>query len=459
MKTLLFTFVGFFFIVSIASAQAVKTAPAADGKVGILRTLSDEFAKAAEKIKPSVVSVRTTSEVALVDPYEYFYGPRYRRRSPKEEEVPLGMGSGIVVNNGYVLTNNHVIKGASRIYVKLSDGRQIEGHVVGTDPNADVAVVKLSSGERLVSAELGDSDSMRVGDWVLAVGNPLGLEQTVTAGIISAKGRSDMNIAHYEDFIQTDAAINPGNSGGPLVDLDGKVIGMNTAIASQTGGYQGMGFAIPINMARVIMESLIKDGKVNRGYLGVQMQEINPKLSKMLGLKETQGVLVVQVEPDSPALSAGLQRNDVVTRFNGKPIDSVRRLMSLIKTSLAGQVVELTVIRDGQEKVLKVKLANETPQAAAVESLGIEVANVDTATAERYGYRKSTGGVVITRVDPAGRAAVAGLSEGDLIMAINKQKVADLKAYSELIGKVGDGDVMLLVVHQGRYFYVPLPGK
>ncbi|MDD2706900.1 MAG: DegQ family serine endoprotease [Verrucomicrobiae bacterium] len=447
------------------SFAMIETGHAQANKNSILNQLSDEFAKAAEKIKPSVVSVRTASEVTVVNPYEFFYGPRGRRRGNQNprgnsQEVPLGMGSGIILANGYVLTNNHVIQGADSIYVKLADGRLLKGRVVGADPNSDVAVIKIINAEKLVAAELGDSDATRVGEWVLAVGNPLGLEQTVTSGIISAKGRSNVHIANYEDFIQTDAAINPGNSGGPLVNMEGKVIGINTAIASQTGGYQGMGFAIPINMARTIMESLIRDGKVSRAYLGVQMQEVNPEIAEMLGLKSTHGVIVVHVEPGSPAANAGLQAKDLIIRFNGKQVDSGQRLLSLVKTSPIGQEINLTFIRDGQEKTAKIKLAAETPQVAAAESLGIEVSEITPQIASQLGYKSGIPGVVITRLLPNSRAAAIGLQEGDLIIGINKQKVTNTRTYSEILAKAAGSEKLLLhLVRGNQYFYAILPLK
>ena len=430
-------------------------------KTSSLRALSDEFAKAAEKVKPSVVSVRTTSVAIYVDPHDFFFGPGPSGQPRSgSQEIPRGMGSGILIPGDYILTNNHVIQGAKNIYVTLANGRQMRAKVIGTDSKSDVAVVKLSEASRLSAAELGDSDSVRVGDWVLAVGNPFGLDQTVTVGIISAKGRGDVKITDYGDFIQTDVAINPGNSGGALVDLDGKVIGMNTAIVSRSGGYEGVGFAIPVNMARTIMESLIKDGKVTRGYLGVQLHSMTRELAEMLGFKEAGGLVVAGVEPASPAEKAGLQARDVVTRFNGKELDSPRHFSTLVKTAPIGQEVELTVVRDGREQLIKIRIGAATPEIVAADTLGIEVATLDRVTAERYGYQGSAAGVVITRVDPNSRAASIGLQEGDLIVGINNQKIQNAKTYGEAIDKLSDSKKILLNVVRGRrYFYAVLPLK
>jgi len=428
-------------------------AQATTSKTSALRALSDEVAAVAEKVKPSVVSVSTTAEVIFVDPFG-------RRRGLHAQEVPKGMGSGIIVDGDYILTNNHVIQGAKSIYVKLADGRKTRATVVGADPHSDVAVVKVVELKRLVPAKLGNSDAMRVGDWVVAIGNPFGLEQTVTTGIISAKGRANVKIADEADFIQTDAAINPGNSGGPLVDLDGNVIGINTAIASSSGGYQGVGFAIPINMARNVMESLIKNGKVIRGYLGVSIQDISPEIAEMIGLQNTRGVTVAGVERDSPAEKSGLQPKDIVTHLDDKEIESSRQFAALVRTSPISREVELKILREGKTLTFKMVIAPFSPQMAATETLGIEVADLANAVADQYGYPKGTTGVVITRVNPNGIGASVKLQKGDLIVGINKQKVLNATAYGEMIEKVSGSEKILLHLVRGRQmFYVVIPLK
>jgi serine protease Do len=413
-----------------------------------LQSLSDEFARIAERVKPSVVSVSTATEAILVNPYDLYRG---RPSRMERREVPRGMGSGIVLEGGYILTNHHVVEGADAITVKLADGRKLAAKVVGADPQVDLAVLKVDAKERLVPAALGDSDRTRVGDWVVAVGNPFGLEQSVTAGIISAKGRSDVGITDYADFIQTDAAINPGNSGGPLVDLEGRVIGVNTAILSQSGGYQGIGFAIPINMARTIMQGLVAEGRVRRGYLGLHVQELTPEIASVLGAAAGKGVLVAHVEPGSPAAQAGLQARDVVLRFNGNDVDGAHRLSNLIKTSPVGQEVELAVLRDRRERAFRVKLEAAPAPAQAEESAGMRVATLDPATAQALGLPSNMQGAVVVRVAPSGGAARAGLREGDVIVAVNRKSIRSAKAFEEAIAALPSGaKVLLEVIRDGH---------
>jgi serine protease Do len=415
----------------------------------ILKALSDEVAQISQKIKPSVVTVSTTS---MFDPGVFFYRGRFFRGEQKE--IPRGMGTGIIVDGNYVLTNNHVVEGGSSVYVKFTDGRKVKGKVVGADPNSDVAVIKIEGVANLVPATLGDSDSMRTGDWVLAIGNPLALELSVTTGIISATGRSDVNITDFADFIQTSAPINPGNSGGPLVNYEGKVIGINTAII---GGAQGLGFAIPINMAKGIMQSLIKEGKVVRGYLGVRIQEITSDLSSELNLKTTRGALIANVEPSSPAHRAGLQKNDVILRFAGKEIDSPRKLTSVVGTTAVGQEVDVTVLRGGKELSVKAKIAATTLEAQAEKLLGIEVSNVDKEVADRYGYEKGVPGVVVTGISPQGKGAQVRLREGDLIYGINDEEVRDEQSYEATLAKLVKEDVISFYIVRGqRRFEVPI---
>jgi serine protease Do len=413
-----------------------------------LQAFSDEFASVAERVKPSVVSVSTSSEAFLVNSYDLYRGWPFRG---ERREIPRGMGSGILMEGGYILTNNHVVEGADSIVVKLSDGRKLIAKVVGVDPQVDLAVLRIETKGRLVPAALGDSDKTRVGDWVVAVGNPFGLEQTVTAGIISAKGRSGVGITDYADFLQTDAAINPGNSGGPLVDLEGRVIGINTAILSRSGGYQGIGFAIPINMARSIMKGLVSEGKVTRGYLGLHLQELTAEIAGILGVSHGKGVVVAHVETGSPAALAGVQPRDVVVRYGGKEVDDSHRLSSLIKTTPVGQEVELVVLRDRQERVLKATLSAIPAVAAVEETVGLQVATLDSATAMRLGLSSSFRGAVVVQVLPSGLAARAGLEEGDVIVKVNRQAIRDSKGFEEVIAGMASGaKVLLEVVRDGQ---------
>jgi serine protease Do len=435
---------------SLLPAQTPKpSTPSTTSQPSILKALSDEVAQISQKIKPSVVTVSTTS---MFDPGVFFYRGRFFRGEQKE--IPRGMGTGIIIEGNYVLTNNHVIEGGSTVYVKLLDGRKLKAKVVGADPNSDVAVIKVEGVTNLVPAVLGDSDLVRTGDWVLAMGNPLALELSVTTGIVSATGRSDVNITDFADFIQTSAPINPGNSGGPLVNYEGKVIGINTAII---GGAQGLGFAIPINLAKGIMNSLIKEGKVVRGYLGVRVQEVTPELSSEMNLKTTRGAMIANVEPNSPAHKAGLQKNDVILRFGGKEIDSPRKLTSVVGTTAVGQEVEVVALRSGKELVLKTKVAATTPGAQAEKLLGIEVSDVDKEVADQYGYERGIPGVVITGISPNGKGAQGRLREGDLIYGINDEEVRNEQSYEAALAKLAKEDVIALYIVRGqRRFEIPI---
>jgi serine protease Do len=316
---------------------------AARDEVAVQNDLSAAFKRAARIARPSVVHITSTGP----SPYEGPGGGESR-----------GVGTGVIVReNGYILTNNHVVAGASDVNVKLSDGRVLGARVMGTDEKTDLAVVKVEA-TGLVAAQLGDSDRVEIGEWVLAMGNPFGLEHTVTAGIISAKGRANVGIADYEDFLQTDAAINPGNSGGPLLNLEGKVIGINTAIASRTGGYMGVGFAIPISMAQVIMDQIIKDGKVVRGYIGAMIQDLPPEMSRSFEFEGTEGALVNRVVAGGPAARAGLRDGDIVLEVNGRKVSSSSQLRNTVAAIAPGTRIPLKVFRQGKELTVDVAIGN-----------------------------------------------------------------------------------------------------
>jgi serine protease Do len=329
--------------------------------------MGEVFVEVAKTTKPAVVNISTTKVIrfreAPLSPF--FHDPFFRRffgeelfrefRAPRERREQ-SLGSGVIVNqDGYIITNNHVVERASEIRVLLGDKREFKGKVVATDPRTDVAVVKIS-GDHLPTIPWGDSDRLQVGEWVLAIGNPFGLNQTVTAGIISATGRANVGIADYEDFIQTDAAINPGNSGGALVNARGELIGINTAIFSRSGGYMGIGFAIPSNMAREVMEALVQKGKVVRGWLGVQIQTVTPELAKKFGLQERQGVLVGAVSEKSPAQDAGIKRGDIILEFGGKRIEDPEQLRKEVAHTGPGKKVPVKIWRNGKEMVLSVQI-------------------------------------------------------------------------------------------------------
>ena len=369
---------------------------------------------------------------------------------------------------GILLTNNHVVEGADKITVHLSDGRDLPGKVLGTDPKTDVAVVEVEPGDHeLPSVKLGDSDKLRVGEWVLAIGSPFGeeFEHTVTAGIISAKGRSNVGLADYEDFLQTDAAINPGNSGGPLVNLRGEVIGINSAIASRTGGYQGIGFAIPTNMAQRIMQALIEHGKVVRAWLGITIQEVTPDLAKGLDLSGSEGILVSDVVKDGPADRAGLQASDVILKMDGQPTGSRSQFRNRVASKQPGEHVQLEILRDGKRRTFDVKLEEMTDErvaaaagrSASSQDLGLEVANLTPTLAQQYGLERGTRGVVVTGVQPGSIADDAGLRPGDVVRSVNRRSVESIGDFDSAVGAVPRDHPVVLQVRRNRgSFFVTL---
>jgi serine protease Do len=433
------------------AAEAAKTEEAPPVPADVDR-LSKAFRDAAKRVMPAVVSVTTSQTVTAPasslggDPFEDLlrrFGndvPGPGGGSPQKFQRQ-GLGSGVIVDaEGHILTNNHVIDQADEITVHLSDGREFKAKVIGRDPPTDIAVIQIKA-DHLPVAQLGDSDKMEVGDWVIAIGAPFGLDETVTSGIISATGRHNVGIADYESFLQTDAAINPGNSGGPLVNMRGQVVGINTAIASRTGGYMGIGFAVPANLAREVMGRIIETGHVVRGWLGVGIQRLTPEMAESMKLKSDQGALISQVFEDGPAGKAGLRVGDVVVEFDGKPVKGPADLQGAVAWTPPGTRIDITVMRDGQRKALTVTVekrsepaveeaAAPAPGPTGIKELGIEASGVTPETAQRFGYKPGQG-VLITAVEPGGMAALNGLRAGMLILEINHQRVAsptDLKA-------------------------------
>ncbi len=424
------------------------------GAVQVARTqlakvedLSTAFHRVAVAVRPSVVSIRTVKHLRqaadvprpeIPEEFRRFFDDDLFDRFFHVPQMPRefqarGQGSGVIVSSdGYILTNNHVIRGADRLEVKLADGRKFEAKVVGSDPRTDLAVLKIEA-SGLVPAKLGDSSKTKVGEWVLAIGSPFGLDLTVTAGIISAKGRSNIGVADYEDFLQTDAAINPGNSGGPLVNMRGEVIGINTAIRSGSGVNSGVGFAIPSNMARRVMDSLIATGRVDRGWLGVGIQDLNEQLARSFGYDKTEGVLVSQVMPDGPAHKAGFQVGDIIVRFNGKLVEDAHQLRHLVADTRIGARVPVVVFRKGREHTLHVTigrmpspeaLASAAPgiapqQSPARDRLGLHVQQLTPELARRLGHDENARGVVVVRA--TGVARLAGIRPGDVILAVGDQ--------------------------------------
>ncbi len=450
--------------------------------LSVAEQLSNAFAAVAAKVTPSVVTVYTESTVQAPknpfgsddgsrSPYEQFFGDDFFRKFFETPEAHgnmkrAGLGSGVVLDkNGIILTNNHVVDDADNIKVRLIDGREFVAKVKGRDPQTDLAVLTIDA-SGLQPIQMGNSDKARVGDWVLAVGSPLNpqLEHSVTSGIISAKGRSAVGLSQYEDYIQTDAAINPGNSGGALVDLEGNLIGINTAIASQNGGFSGIGFAIPANLAEKVADDILQHGKVVRGWLGVSIQNISPEMAKALDLETNKGAIVTSVEDESPAAKAGMKTEDVIVKIDGQPIDNVTELATRVAGTSPGSTISLEAVRQGKTKDFRVTLGELTAKTEQLargpethSNLGLVVANITPELAQRYGISKSEHGVIVSNVDPDGIAAQIGLREGDLIVEVNRHEVQSVRDFDSEIGKVKSGDEAMFYLRRGdEKFFVAL---
>ncbi len=435
-----------------------------------VKSLNDAFVEISKAVTPTVVSITVKTEPKKnnqdQDPFHFFFGPDFKM----PDQVPeIGSGSGVIISkDGYIVTNNHVVKdaGDEGIKVTLTDKREFSAKLIGTDPNTDIAVIKIEAND-LKTISMGNSDEVQVGQWVLAVGNPLGLNYTVTAGIVSALGRNiginaDGSGYGIENFIQTDAAINPGNSGGALVDINGQLIGINSAIKTNTGYYQGYGFAIPVNMVKRVVPELIKTGKVVRGYIGVRIQTVDETMAKGLGLDAAKGVLVQEVNKNGAGDDAGIEVGDVILAVDGKEVNAANELQAIIGSKRPGDVVKLTVFRDGKtfdrEVTLKPR-ADEENQAVqnmgrqksyesevsskTVKSLGIKVSNLNNATMQKYSI---DGGVLVTSVEMYSESFMRGLREGFVITEANKEKVKSMDDFVEIVGKKNKGDSLLLKV-------------
>jgi serine protease Do len=463
-----------------------------------LRQTSKAFASIARKVSPSVVFIQVESSVKnpamqFSSPFstpgnpfgddllKRFFGdqiPNYpgrggqtpgKRGAPQQKRRAVGQGSGFVfkVDDGllsdktYILTNNHVVDQAEKIRVKFQDGKEYEARVTGTDPKSDVAVIEIKA-STTPALPLGDSNSMDVGEWVVAIGNPFGLSNTLTVGVVSAKGRTSIGINDYENFIQTDAAINPGNSGGPLLNLDGQVIGINTAIFSRSGGYMGIGFAIPINLAKSIADQLIDKGEVVRGHLGMVIQNLTPELAQSFGIVDSkqEGILIAQVSDNSPATKAGLKEGDVVVAYRGKPVESVGKFRNRVALTTPGNKAKITVLRDGKRKTLTVTIGKQDKTmevvgpAQSTDEIGITVQSITPQLADQF-HVKPGKGVVVTEVKPGSIAAMAGIEMGSIILQVNRQAVKDAAEFKRAIQKSSAEKSVLLLVKSGdmqRYF-------
>ena len=396
--------------------------------------------------------------------FRRFFQPRIP--IPPREYKQRGMGSGVIVSeDGLILTNNHVVGEADKIVVKLPDGREFDGELVGTDPGSDIALIRID-GDDLPTVPLGDSDELQIGESVIAIGNPFGLEQTITAGIVSAKGRSGVGVSDYEDFIQTDASINPGNSGGPLINLKGEVVGINTAIFSRSGGNLGIGFAIPINMTKSIMESLIASGKVIRGFLGVVIQDVNQDLADALGVEVNAGVLIANVGPGTPAEDAGILRGDLIVSINGNPVHSSNALRNAVAAMKPGTVVPVIALRDGDEVGLEVIIGEKPDDMSTAfqkdqsqEFLGMGLEPLSPSAAKQFGY-EGLAGLLVTSVDRNSPAGESGMRDGTLITEANRKPVQSLKAFQDAVAGVGRGKNLLLLVRFGemsRFLVIKVP--
>lgn len=443
------------------------------------RTASPDFVELAKKLKPTVVNIRTAKVIKprsnlqrprMQSPFDNFFedffgqfnGQMPQQRARREQSLGTGF---MISSDGYILTNNHVVSGADEVMVKLSDGREIKGEIKGADEKLDLALIKVSDKEAFHAADLGDSDALDVGEWVMAIGNPFGLSQTVTAGIVSAKGRVIGN-GPYDDFIQTDASINPGNSGGPLFNAAGKVIGINTAIIA---GGQGIGFAIPINLAKGIIAQLRDSGKVTRGYLGVRFQPLTADLAKSFGLESEKGALVANVEKDTPAEKAGLKAGDVILEYDGKPVNEGNELPRYVAATPIDKKVTVVVFREGRKQELSVvvgKLKSGDSEAAATggnesEKLGITVQELTSELAGRLNIKDSKAGLVISEVKPGSPAEEAGTLAGSIIVEISGQRPDSLEKYSSIVSKIKKGDVVRLLLKRpdGSIHYVAMKAE
>lgn len=478
---LLFLF-SFFFSLSVH---------ALDGGIESLRQTGKAFASVAQSVSPSVVFIQVegkTSGPATTqfsspfgedwpfgdDFFKRFFGDQFQPppqgKAPQDKRRVTGQGSGFVFaaqdgllsDKTYILTNSHVVENADKIRVTFQDGREFDAQVTGSDPQSDVAVIELKTGA-LPPLPLADSSKLDVGEWVVAIGNPFGLSHTLTVGVVSAKGRTSLGINDYEDFIQTDAAINPGNSGGPLVNLGGEVVGMNTAIFSRSGGYMGVGFAIPINLAKAIANQLIEQGEVTRGFLGIVIQPLTPDLAESFGMDQSQGILIAQVSEDSPAANAGLRQGDVIVGYRGNPVTDIGSFRNAVSLTRPGNREQITILRNGKRKNISVTIGRLTKDklaakgsAQTTEELGLTLQTITPDLARQFDINPGKG-VVVTEVQSGSIAASTGIEPGVIILQVNRKPVNSAAEFSRAVKKSsGDKRVLLLIYKDGMQRYVVL---
>jgi len=453
-----------------AVAQNQITTP--QGAIATPASRPGSFSELAEKLSPSVVNIKVVKvekagfnrpEMEIPDGPAGDLFKRFFQEMPQapDSRRTQGAGSGVIISkDGYILTNNHVVEGAKEVTVTFANQQEYKARVVGRDPKTDLAVLKVKSKESFPAVTMGDSDQLKVGDWVVAIGNPFGLNNTVTSGIVSAKGRV-IGAGPYDDFIQTDASINPGNSGGPLINMKGELVGINTAILPNG---QGIGFAIPVNTAKPLVPQLISTGEVARSYLGVNIQSITPELAKALKLRDRKGALVADVVSGGPADQGGIKRGDVIIAYNGKVVEDSHHLPALVAATPVTQEATVTILRNGQEQKLSMKVgqlpgdktASEKPVHPAAGKWGLQLRDVNPQIAQRFNLKEDKG-VVVAGLEPGSRAAEAGMQRGDLILEVNRQPVGSVKDVLENINRSKDKDHLLLLVQRDNgKFFVPL---
>ncbi len=447
-------------------------------RIADLRGLNETFVEISANASKAVVFIQAEARVERTarsvrprnkfeeELFRRFSGPNaapgdQSRSDTNQDEIrPIGQGTGFIISeDGYIVTNHHVIGNADQVRVKLTDGSEYLAEVVGSDEATEIALLRIDEND-LPTVALGDSDALNVGEWALAIGNPFGLSHSVTAGIISAKGRGEVGITNYADFIQTDAAINPGNSGGPLINIDGEVIGLNTAIYSRTGGYMGIGFAVPINMVRHVTDQLRNDGKITRGFLGISIQNITPELADWFDTKTGNGIIIAEVHDDSPASLGGLERDDIIIELDGRVVDEMGSFRSRIATTSPGEKVNLKIVRNGNElkKVVEVGALDTAQTESQVISpaarLGIELDDLTPDLADQLGYRFEEG-IVIKSIEANSAAQRAGLRPGMLILEINRHEVTSVDTFNDVIARSESIEpVLLLVQYRGRIHYL-----
>lgn len=450
-------------VVSPFQMHATEATPT--NKEILNKQICSGFSCVAKKAIPAVVYIEssggsgreTISKKPQENPFEYFQDDFFNRffgfpnpEESKKKETVRGSGF-FVTKDGYIMTNNHVVENASKVMVTMTNGKKVVAQVIGTDPKTDLAIIKVDE-KNASMLSFGDSDALEIGEWAVAVGNPFGLEASVTVGVVSAKGRNQLNITDFEDFIQTDAAINPGNSGGPLLDIEGNVIGINTAIVSGSGGYIGIGFAIPSNMAKRIMDQLIKNGTVTRGFLGVTLQPIDSDLAQFYKLEKLHGAMVTDVLKDSPAEKAGLKQEDIILSYNNAPVESLGGFRNAVSLMAPGSQLTLKVLRDGKTQKIDVTItavpAEVVQPTSKVHKLGMKVQNLTPEIAEQLGYGAEKG-VLVASVSDGLPAALAAIRPGSLILSVNRKKVTTVDEFNAAMAESEKEGAVLLLVRQG----------